>query len=133
LRNWGILKIAGNSNKLWVNSQLEIPNPKHQITNKSQIPIFNDPNLFGILFFEMMLGFWILKLGTRLQGGESKRSADNFGHWDLFVIWVLWFVISVNFRFPAPLGLALCSMLYALCLPQSEISYPPISCIFRRK
>ncbi len=24
--------------------------------------------------------FRILKLGTRPQGGESKRSADNFGH-----------------------------------------------------
>jgi uncharacterized protein (DUF362 family) len=30
--------------------------------------------------------FGILKLGTRPQGGESKRSADNFGHCDLFVI-----------------------------------------------
>jgi hypothetical protein len=30
--------------------------------------------------------FGILKLGTRLQGGESKRSADNFGHCDLFDI-----------------------------------------------
>jgi hypothetical protein len=29
----------------------EIPNPKHQITNKSQIPILNDPNIFEILFF----------------------------------------------------------------------------------
>jgi len=27
--------------------------------------------------------FRILKLGTRLQGGESKRSADNFNHCDL--------------------------------------------------
>ena len=50
----------------------EIPNSKHQITNKSQIPIPNDQNSFGIL-----------KLGTRPQGGESKRSADNFGHCDL--------------------------------------------------
>jgi hypothetical protein len=30
--------------------------------------------------------FGILKLGTRPQGGESKRSADNFGHCDLFDI-----------------------------------------------
>ncbi len=37
----------------------------------------------------MILRFGILKLGTRPQGGESKRSADNFGHWDLFVIWDL--------------------------------------------
>jgi len=53
----------------------EIPNSKHQITNKSQIPILNDQNMFGIL-----------KLGTRPQGGESKRSADNFGHCYLFDI-----------------------------------------------
>jgi hypothetical protein len=53
----------------------KISNPKHQITNKSQIPILNDQNRFGIL-----------KLGTRPQGGESKRSADNFGHCYLFDI-----------------------------------------------
>jgi len=46
-----------------------------EITNKSQIPILNDQNRFGIL-----------KLGTRPQGGESKRSADNFGHCYLFDI-----------------------------------------------
>jgi hypothetical protein len=40
----------------------EIPNSKHQITNKSQIPILNDQNRFGIL---------------------------NFGHCYLFVIWDL--------------------------------------------
>ena len=38
----------------------KISNSKHQITNKSQIPILNDQNRFGIL-----------KLGTRPQGGES--------------------------------------------------------------
>ena len=42
---------------------------------KYQIPIPNDQNSFGIL-----------KLGTRPQGGESKRSADNFGHCYLFDI-----------------------------------------------
>jgi hypothetical protein len=45
----------------------EIPSSKHQITNKSQIPIPNDPNCFGIL---------------------------NFGNSDLFVIWDLEFGIS---------------------------------------
>ena len=59
----------------WSNEVYEIPSSKHQITNKSQIPISNDQNSFGIL-----------KLGTRPQGGESKRSADNFGHCDLFGI-----------------------------------------------
>jgi hypothetical protein len=56
----------------WSNGVLEhckITNPKHQI------PILNDQNRFGIL-----------KLGPRPQGGESKRSADNFGHCYLFDI-----------------------------------------------
>jgi hypothetical protein len=43
-------------------SDSEISNIKHQIPNKSQIPISNVPNSFGIL---------------------------NFDHWDLFVIWDL--------------------------------------------
>ena len=34
-------------------SAFEIPNPKHQITNKSQIPIFNDQNIIGVLFFKI--------------------------------------------------------------------------------
>jgi hypothetical protein len=50
-------------------------------------------------YFKMMQMFGILKLGTRPQGGESKRSADNFGHCDLFVIWVLLFVIFNRFSF----------------------------------
>jgi len=58
----------------------KIPNPKHQITNKSQIPISKHKGLFGIL-----------KLGIRPQGGESKRSADNFGRCDLFGICYLLF------------------------------------------
>jgi hypothetical protein len=53
----------------------KISNSKHQNTNKFQIPISNNQNRFGIL-----------KLGTRPKGGESKRSADNFGHCDLFEI-----------------------------------------------
>jgi hypothetical protein len=52
--------------------------------SKHQIPIFNDQNRFGIL-----------KLGTRPQGGESKRSADSFGHCDLFDICDLYFGISI--------------------------------------
>jgi hypothetical protein len=38
--------------------------------------------------------FGILKLGTRPQGGESKRSADNFGYCDLFVICDLEFLVT---------------------------------------
>ena len=51
---------------------------------KSQIPISNDQNRFGIL-----------KLGPRPQGGESKRSADNFGHCNLFVICYLEFLVTL--------------------------------------
>ena len=42
----------------------KITNSKHQITNKSQIPIFNDQNLHD----ETLFGF------------------SNFGHWTLFDI-----------------------------------------------
>jgi len=40
------------------NPPSEIPNPKHQITNKSQITICNDPNIFGILFFKTDVQVW---------------------------------------------------------------------------
>ena len=61
----------------------KISNSKHQIPNNFQIPRFSDQNLFGIL-----------KLGTHPQGGESKRSEDNFGHCDLFVICYLEFLVT---------------------------------------
>ena len=60
---------------------------------KSQIPIFNNKDRFGIL-----------KLGTRPQGGESKRSADNFGHCDLFDICDLLFVIFSHSSTPVHQG-----------------------------
>jgi hypothetical protein len=50
----------------------KITNSKNQITIKSQIPIFNDQNLPETLF-----GF------------------SNFGHWNLFDICDLIFVISM--------------------------------------
>jgi hypothetical protein len=43
-------------------------NSKHQISNKSQIPIFNDQNLSRQVCFRR-IGY------------------SNFGHWDLFDIW----------------------------------------------
>jgi hypothetical protein len=43
--------------------------------------------------------FGILKLGPHPQGGESKRSADNFGHCDLFDIWDLLFGIFCHAKF----------------------------------
>ena len=45
----------------------------------------------GFSFFKTIWKFGILKLGTRPQGGESKRSADNFGHCYLFGICYLLF------------------------------------------
>jgi len=46
-------------------------------------------------------GFRILKLGTLPQGGESKRSADNFGDCDLFVICYLLFGIFYHSSTPS--------------------------------
>jgi hypothetical protein len=71
----------------WSDGVYEISNPKHQITNKSQTPIFNDQNRKQVSNFET-------GEGTRPQGGESKRSADNFGHCNLFDICDLLFGIS---------------------------------------
>ena len=52
-------------------------NPKHQIPNKSQIPMFNDQNL---------------SRQVRLR----RIGYSNFGHWDLFGIWSLTFGISIR-------------------------------------
>ena len=49
--------------------------------------------------------FGILKLGTRPQGGESKRSADNFGHCDLFDICDLLFGIFNHSSTPIQLAI----------------------------
>jgi len=34
----------------------QIPNPKHQTTNKFQIPIFNDQSKFGMLLLILLKG-----------------------------------------------------------------------------
>ena len=57
-------------------STFKTPNSKHQITNKSQIPIFNDQNI-GI---------------------------SDFGHCDLFGIWDLIFGIYNNLPLQKSLG-----------------------------
>ena len=41
-------KESGVGGRGGVRQTYEIPNSKHQITNKSQIPILNDQNRFGI-------------------------------------------------------------------------------------
>jgi len=39
----------------------KITNPKYQITNKSQIPIFNDQNFQGLTLFGFLnFGYWKL-------------------------------------------------------------------------
>jgi hypothetical protein len=50
----------------------QTPSTKLQTNLKFQYSMTKTQNRFGIL-----------KLGTHPQGGESKRSADNFGHCDL--------------------------------------------------
>jgi hypothetical protein len=66
-------------------STCKIPNHKHQITKKSQIPTLNDPNND-------------LALGT-LKGAEFYFEILNFGHCDLFGIWDLGFDISIINQF----------------------------------
>jgi hypothetical protein len=53
----------------------QAPSTKFQINLKFQYSMTKTQNRFGIL-----------KLGTLPQGGESKRSADNVGHCNLFDI-----------------------------------------------
>jgi hypothetical protein len=53
----------------------QIPSTKLQTNFKLQYSMTKTQSRFGIL-----------KLGTHPQGGESKRSADNFGHCYLFDI-----------------------------------------------
>jgi hypothetical protein len=59
----------------WSIAKYQISSTKLQINLKFQYSMTKTRNRFRIL-----------KLGTRPQGGESKRSADNFGHCDLFDI-----------------------------------------------
>jgi hypothetical protein len=54
-----LLRQAAGVMEWWsggVRKTYEIPNSKHQITNKSQIPIFNDQNTKQVWNFE----FWSL-------------------------------------------------------------------------
>jgi len=63
-------------NILTVHRFFEIPNFKHQIPNKSQIPNTNDPVLMKISFSIRLTSFKIIRFGIL-----------NFGHCDFFVIW----------------------------------------------
>jgi hypothetical protein len=59
----------------------QIPSTKLQINYKFQYPMTK--TCLELSYFKIMYRFGILKLGTRAQGGESNRSADNVGHCDL--------------------------------------------------
>ena|GEM_PF-970211 len=74
---WWLLKRARGFGVLewWSIAKYQIPSTKLQTNLKLQYSMTKTRNRFRIL-----------KLGTRPQGGESKRSADNFGHCDLFDI-----------------------------------------------
>ena len=63
----------------------KIPNSKHQITNKSQISIFNDQNMFGV----SNLGHFDFSSIDVL----SSRSYTGLGFWILVIVIYLWFVI----------------------------------------
>ena len=62
----------------------QIPSTKLQTNFKLQYSMTKTQSRFGIL-----------KLGTHPQGGESKRSADNFGHCYLFDICDLEFLVTL--------------------------------------
>jgi len=66
----------------------KITNSKHQISNKSQIPIFNSAVVATRLL-------WRSRLTKTFQGG-TLFGFSNFGHWKLFVIYNLIFVISIS-------------------------------------
>ena len=70
-------------------------NSKHQITNKSQIPIFNSTVVAKRLL-------WLSRLTKTFQD-ETLFVFSNFGHWSLFDIWH--FNKSMNFQqSKSPLG-----------------------------
>jgi len=66
----------------------KITNSKHQITNKSQIAIFNSAVVAKRLLWRSRL--------TKTFQDETLFGFSNFGHWKLFDICNLIFGISIN-------------------------------------
>ena len=76
---------------------IKIPNFKHQITNKSQISIFNDQRIHHNR---------ITSFGKPGYAGDDTVGYDcgqtislenlNLGHWNLFEIWLLVFGIFMT-------------------------------------
>ena len=80
---------------------IQIPNNKHQITNKSQITIFNDLNAnnkdcgyFDFSSFDEKPDSFS-ELKRPLLKIVYRFGILNLGHWNLFVICDLRFVISI--------------------------------------
>jgi hypothetical protein len=68
----------------------KITNSKHQITNKSQIPIFNSAVVAKMLLWRSRL--------TKAFKDTTLYVFSNFGHWKLFDIWELILGILKNQR-----------------------------------
>jgi hypothetical protein len=56
----------------------QIPNTKHQITNKFQIPKFNDPNMFGIVFLKEDVNVWNFETEDPLAGWGVQAKREQF-------------------------------------------------------
>jgi hypothetical protein len=77
----------------WSIAKYQIPSTKLQTNLKFQYSMTKTQNRFEIS-----------KLGTRPQGGESKRRANNFGHCDLFGIFDSEFLFLQYSSVPAEQG-----------------------------
>ena len=86
---------TGNPPEKW-ESEGQIPNPKHQITNKSQITICNDPNIFGILFFKTDVQVWDFefKKENELNSNSEFRNQKRLHSLPLVVIFPVAFAYS---------------------------------------
>jgi len=80
-----------------VHGIFEIPNTKHQITNKSQIPMTNDLNYFDFcnIYENVFFNSFAILVEIICWFGVL-----NFGHWNLIAIWDLLFGISTNSTAP---------------------------------
>ena len=86
---------TGNPPEGW-KSEGQIPNPKCQITNKSQTPICNDPNIFGILFFKIDVQVWDFefKKENELNSNSEFRNQTRLHSLPLVVIFPVAFAYS---------------------------------------
>jgi len=83
-----------------------MPNPKHQIINKSQIPIFNDPNIFEILISQDYVKVWNFETGDPPAGWGVQAKRGQFR----------------SLLFVCYLGFVICNFPASIYNPQSEIT-----------